>query len=249
MFLKLKVILAKLLVNELTGKIIALLYSNKIPFHDLIIEISNFNIKRRIAASLFFKTYESAEIRFISEYLQNYEGTIVEFGASIGVVSSTLAKSNPKAQVISFEADSRFIPIIEQNFKINGILNARVCNEIIGAQGYEFIPGEDNTRGKITKSNQSDSQLASLKDLISKYDFPDTFVLVCDIEGAEYFVLSELNFQNCPLLIMELHPIEIEGALITVPDLKNKILKLGYEIIEEYGSNIVAKNNKIDFKR
>lgn len=241
MLLKIKALIAKFLVNDFSGSILGLVYSNVLPFYNLKIDITHSVIKRRIAASLFFKTYESAEIRFISKYLQNYEGTIVEFGASIGVVTSTLAKSNPKAQVLSFEADSRFIPIIEQNFKINGILNARVYNEIIGAQGYEFIPGEDNTRGKITKTNLSSTQLASLNDLMNKYAFPDAFVLVCDIEGAEYFVLSELNFPNCPLLIMELHPIEIEGTLITVSDLKNKILKLGYEIIDEYGSNIVAK--------
>ena len=240
--LKIKLIIAKILVNDFTGKLISMLFSNKIPFHNLRIDVSNAVIRRRIAASLYFKTYESAEVRFISKYLKNYEGTIVEFGSSIGVVSSTLAKANPKANLFSFEADKRFIPIIENNFNINNIINANCFNEIIGADGFEFVPGEDNTMGKISKTTSSSNNMSSLSELIKKYDFSE-FILVSDIEGAEYFVLNEEEsiFRNIPLLIIELHPIEIEGKLITVEDLKARIVSLGYEILEQYGSNVVAK--------
>jgi len=242
MILKIKLFVAKILVNDFTGKLIAILFSNKIPFHNLIIDISNPTIRKRIAASLYFKTYESAEVRFISKYLKNYEGTIVEFGASIGVVSSTLAKANPKATLFSFEADKRFIPIIQNNFKINNITNANCFNEIIGASGFEFVPGEDNTMGKISKTNSESNKMSSLTQLIKKYNFSE-FVLVSDIEGAEYFVLNEdaSVFKAIPLLIIELHPIEIENTLISVEDLKARIETLGYEILEQYGSNVVAK--------
>ena len=242
MILHIKLVIAKILVNDFTGKLIAILFSNKIPFHNLRIDISNPVIRKRIAASLYFKTYESAEVRFISKYLKNYEGTIVELGSSIGVVSSTLAKANPKASLFSFEADKRFIPIIENNFKINTISNAKCFNEIIGASGYEFIPGEDNTMGKISKTDSQSNKMSSLSQLIKKYNFSE-FVLVSDIEGAEYFVLNENDavFNAIPLLIIELHPIEIENTLISVEDLKTRIQALGYEILEQYGSNVVAK--------
>lgn len=242
MILKIKLLIAKILVNDFTGKFIAILFSNKIPFHTLRIDISNSIIRKRIAASLFFKTYESAEVRFISKYLQNFEGTIIEFGSSIGVVSSTLAKANPKSTIYSFEADTRFISIIENNFKLNNISNATCYHEIIGAKGFQFNPGEDNTMGKITKSNDDAQDLSSLSTVINNFKINE-FILVSDIEGAEYFVLNEGKsiFENCPMLIMELHPIEIENKLITVEDLKSKIIELGYDILEQYGSNIVAK--------
>ena len=242
MLLQIKLIIAKILVNDFTGKLLAILFSNKIPFHHLRIDVSNSVIRKRIAAALYFKSYESAEIRFISKYLKNYEGTIVEFGASIGVVSSTLANANPKARLFSFEADKRFIPIIENNFKINNITNATCFNEIIGAAGFEFVPGEDNTMGKISKTNVSVNEMTSLSELIKKYNFSE-FVLVSDIEGAEYFVLNEEDtiFNTIPLLIIELHPIVIENNLISVEDLKARIEFLGYQILEQYGSNVVAK--------
>lgn len=244
MLLQIKLFVAKILVNDFTGKLISMLFSNKIPFHNLIIDISNPVIRKRIAASLYFKTYESAEVRFISKYLKGYEGTIVELGSSIGVVSSTLAKANPKASLFSFEADKRFIPIIENNFKINHISNANCFNEIIGASGYEFIPGEDNTMGKISKTDSESNKMSSLPQLIKKYIFSE-FVLVSDIEGAEYFVLNEdvSIFNTIPLLIIELHPIEIENQLISVEDLKARIEFLGYQILEQFGSNVVAKKN------
>lgn len=242
MILQIKLMVAKILVNDFTGKFISIFFSNKIPFHNLIIEISNPVVRKRIAASLFFKTYESAEVRFISKYLNNYEGTIVELGSSIGVVSSTLAKANPKAQLFSFEADKRFIPIIENNFKINNITNATCYNEIIGASGYEFVPGEDNTMGKISKTEAVSNRMSSLSQVITKYNFKE-FVLVSDIEGAEYFVLNEDDavFKAIPLLIIELHPIEIENHLISVDNLKSRIETIGYQIVEEYGSNVVAR--------
>lgn len=113
--------------------------------------------------------------------------------------------------MFSFKPDKRFIPIIENNFKINYINNANSFNEIIGALGYEFIPCEDNTIGKISKTDTQSNRKRSLSQLIKKYKFSE-FVLVSDIEGAECFVLNENEsvFNIISLLIIELHLIDIE---------------------------------------
>ena len=242
MMLKIKRLVAKILVNSFTGKLISIVFSNKIPFHNLVIDISNSVIKKRIAASLFFKTYESAEVRFISQFLQNYEGTIIELGSSIGVVTSTIAKANPKATVFTFEADSRFISIIENNLQLNGIQNVKCYNEIIGSEGYVFSVGDDNTMGKIINGESSLSNFKKLSSLIQMHNIND-FVLVSDIEGAEYFFLFEESdlFKNCSLIIIELHPIEINNELISVAEMIERIKSLGFKILAVYGSNVVAK--------
>jgi FkbM family methyltransferase len=224
MILTLKKYIAKILVNNISGSIIAFLYKRKIPFHNLVIDISNTVIKKKIAASLFFKTYESAEVRFISQFLQDYEGTIIELGSSIGVVTSTIAKANPNATVFSFEADSRFIPIIENNLQLNRIQNVNCYNEIIGSEGFVFSVGDDNTMGKIVKGESGLSNFKQLSSLLQIHNITD-FVLVSDIEGAEYFFLFEESnlFTNCSLMIIELHPIEINNELITVAEIIEKI--------------------------
>lgn len=242
MMLKIKRLVAKILVNDFTGRLISIVFSNKIPFHNLIVDISNSVIKKRIAASLFFKTYESAEVRFISQFLQDYEGTIIELGSSIGVVTSTIAKANPNATVFSFEADSRFIPIIENNLQLNRIQNVNCYNEIIGSEGFVFSVGDDNTMGKIVKGESGLSNFKQLSSLLQIHNITD-FVLVSDIEGAEYFFLFEESnlFTNCSLMIIELHPIEINNELITVAEMIEKIKSFGFNILAVYGSNVVAK--------
>lgn len=242
MILVLKKYIAKVIVNNFIGSIISLFYQNKIKFNNLIIDISNKVIKKKIAASLFFKTYESAEVRFISKYLQNYDGIIVELGSSIGVVTSTIAKANPKAEIFSFEADNRFISIIENNLKINEIKNVKCFNEIIGSEGYVFSVGDDNTMGKIVKGEKGNTNFKNLSSLLKTHSISD-FVLISDIEGAEYFFLFEESdlFQKCNLMIIELHPIEINDELITVNQMIERIKLIGFEVLAIYGSNVVAK--------
>lgn len=246
MILLVKKYIAKFLVNNTTGSIISIIYKHKIRFNNLIIDISNVVIKKKIAASLFFKTYESAEVRFISQFLQNYKGTIVELGSSIGVVTSTIAKANPDAAIFSFEADSRFIPIIENNLQLNEIKNVKCYNEVIGSEGYIFSVGTDNTMGKIVKGTSDLNNFKKLSSVLQMHNITD-FVLVSDIEGAEYFFLFEESdlFKNCHLMIIELHPIEIKNKLITVDEMMEKIKSLGFDILAVYGSNVVAKKIKL----
>lgn len=244
MIVRIKVLLAKLLVNSITGFLLFLFFKGEILFHGLKINVNYKIIKKKIAAALFFKTYESSEIRFIEKYLNNYSGTIVELGASIGVMSSFVSKNNPEATIYAFEADERFIPIIEHNHKINAITNVIVTNAIIGVAGYEFTVGEDNTKGKIQKSNAINSKNVNLKDLLTKKNIETDFVLISDIEGAEYFVIFESEaevFKNCNMMILELHDIEIDGNVITPEIMIAKIKSLGFTIVAQYAGNVVAK--------
>jgi FkbM family methyltransferase len=243
MMLRIKILITKLLVNNITGFFLFLFFKGEILFHGLKINVNHKIIKKKIAAALFFKTYESSEIRFIEKYLKNYSGTVIELGASIGVMSSVISKNNPNATILAFEADSRFIPIIQNNHKINNISNANAFNEIIGVHGYEFSVGEDNTKGKIQKTDNLNTNNVNLVDIVTSKNIDNDFVLVSDIEGAEYFVLFESNaavFKNCNLMIMELHDIEIDGNLITPEIMIDKIKELGFTIVEQYAGNVVA---------
>ena len=49
---------------------------------------------------------------------------------------------------------SRYPKISSSSLFLGVVLsNANCFNEIIGASGYGFVPGEDNTMGKISKTN------------------------------------------------------------------------------------------------
>lgn len=239
----LKLIIAKILVNKTSGKIISFLCSGKIRFNGLLIDINSKEINKKVAAALWFKTYESSEIRFVAKYISGRETTILELGGSIGVMSTYVAKLNPKARVVSIEADDRFIPVINNNYRLNGISNAVCFNEIIGAEGYKFVIGDSNTTGAIVPAVGNGDPTMSLEKILVKYDINHSYVLICDIEGAEYFILQEDDsiFLNCELLIIELHYIVIDNNDISIDDMIKNIEMKGFYVKERHGGNIVAQ--------
>ena len=68
---------------------------------------------------LLMRAYKSAEYRFAMRYVPT-DCDMVELGASIGVMTSHLARRmEPGKQLIAVEADARLIPLIERNLADN----------------------------------------------------------------------------------------------------------------------------------
>ena len=239
----LKAFVAKILSNKFTGNIISSIYNGKIPFHGLRIDISSPFVNKKAASALYFNLYESSEIRFVQKYLNEFQGTIIELGGSVGVVSTFVAKKNPGASVFSFEADERFVPLIQKNYQLNNIENAQASHAVVGDEGYEFNIGDSNVTGSISRSNNSDSRSSDffhLQEFVTQNNIAD-YLLISDIEGAEYFLLKQNNFEGCGMMIIELHDIEIDGSMVKISDHLEKIKEKGFEILDIHGGNVVAK--------
>lgn len=238
-----KVLIAKIISNKITGKFISYLFNGKIPFHGLRIDVSSPYVNKKAASALYFKFYESSEIRFVQKYLNGYQGTVIELGGSVGVVSTFVAKRNPDAKIFTFEADERFVPLIKKNYQLNNIENAQAFQGVVGENGYEFQIGDSNVTGFISRTVNSDSKSSDffhLHDFITQNNISD-YVLISDIEGAEYFLLKQNNFNGCKMMIIELHDIDIGGKKITIKDHLEQIKEKGFEILDVHGGNIVAK--------
>src|SRR5690349_5654721 len=82
----LKALVARLLCNALTGRLIAAMHRDRIPFGRLTIDTAHGVISARTKARIFFGIYESAEVRCIRTRLRN-DLDVVELGSSIGVLS------------------------------------------------------------------------------------------------------------------------------------------------------------------
>ncbi|MGB5981060.1 MAG: FkbM family methyltransferase [Nonlabens sp.] len=242
--MSIKIFIAKILSNSTTGRLISLLLKGRIPFHGLRIDVSSPYINKVAASALYFKFYESAEIRFVKKYLKDYSGDIIELGGSIGVLSTLIAKQNPNSRVLSFEADKRFIPLMEKNYEINEVKNASAFHGVIGAPGYEFKVGSSNVTGGIVKSARGDSATENFLDLpqiVANHKISN-YVLISDIEGAEYFLFKQNDLRDCKMLIIELHKIKIDGKLFTIEDHVRVIENLGFKIIDRFAGNIVFKS-------
>ncbi|MGB3592372.1 MAG: FkbM family methyltransferase [Nonlabens sp.] len=235
---RLKVLIANLLVNQVTGRILRTLYGGTMQFEGLKFHTRSSYISPRTSAALFFKSYESAEVRFIKKYINGYKGTIIELGSSIGVVANILSTYNPQATICGFEADGNLCSVASENLALNGASNATIYHEVLKGEGYVFKPGKYSTDGKIVLSG-SNSTSNLLVDLITRYQIDSPYTLVCDIEGAEYFILNDMEQLNgCEMILIELHDIEVNGTLHKAEDLM-RLLSKSFELIERYGNVVV----------
>ena len=78
-------------------------------------------------------TYEKGIIYFIYKEFKG-EGSFVDVGANIGLMSCIVAKNFPKNQVIGFEAHPETFKILKENRKLNDLDNADIREVAIGSE-------------------------------------------------------------------------------------------------------------------
>jgi hypothetical protein len=81
-FLLIKKIVVLFLCHSSMGKLIGLIWNNRIPHRGSRIEVPA-DGDPRVNAMLYWGIYESAEIRFVRRYLGN-ELDVIELGSSLG---------------------------------------------------------------------------------------------------------------------------------------------------------------------
>jgi FkbM family methyltransferase len=248
--LRLKVIFARFLTSKGVSPLISLCFPKTIP--SLKMREIRINNSPSLAAStkaLFFcGLYESGELRFISKYLRPNEN-VIELGASIGVISSFVGRYRSPRKLVCVEANSDLIDQIRSNLRLNRVSEFTLINKAIGdgsSTSLWFLSGQNNTTGQVSlewKPGAKRISSITLHQLVKENNLND-FVLISDIEGAEGgFLKNPLNFEKCKMLIIELHKTSMDGADISVEDLKTMIRALGFSIIDEYGPIVVAQKD------
>lgn len=244
MIIKIKVFISKIIASNLAGAIISKLFSDKIPFYESTIFTTSPEIKNSVKALIFWKIYESSEVRFVRKYLKG-NLDIVELGSSIGVLSVQLGKSKGNKKMINVEASPKLIPILNNNLLKNEIQNYSICNCAIGKENEKlwFEYGEKNTGGKITEKKSGNGEYLSTKSLksILVENNISEYMLVCDIEGAELALIKNepKSFSKCKVVIMEAHSTSYEGKNYSPEDIKQELINLGFSLLEEHGPNFV----------
>jgi FkbM family methyltransferase len=250
MILSVKVFISKILCSNTIGRIVAWIFNDKIPFYGTFIYTAHKQVSNRIKAMLFWKMYESSEVRFVQKYISD-KYDVVELGSSIGAVSMQLAKKIKNRKLLTIEANPLLIDLILENLNKNGILNGVVIHAAYGCSmedsWIEF--GHENILGKIQISSESGDgayvKTVSLKTILASQNIDD-FVLVCDIEGAEIELLlvEPEALAKCKLLIIELHETSYKGTNYMPSKMKDMLLHRGFTVLDEHGVNLVmARNN------
>lgn len=205
-------------------------------------------------ARLFWGLYEGAEIRLLKRHLMP-TSTIVDLGASLGVLSSAAARQvGGRVRMICVEANPELIRLAERNIGANAPL-AEVT-VIHGAVDGDARPGEivsfrkgmkEHTGASLARvatevATGSDGAFSApvvrLGTLLSDYHITDEYVLLADIEGAEagLFLSEEAALEGCCQMIVEFHDTEFRGIFYSASDLRQIALSKGFECVATYGS-------------
>ena len=241
--LKIKKAVLSILSSDLIAGTIRKIYNNKIPHYSKTVYTNYPEISNRVTGNIFFKAYENSEISFVKKYLYQ-DLPVVEIGASIGVMALQLSARTTQ-QIHSIEANPALIRIIENNIEKNKVSNCAVYNYIIANAGdtFYFVTGNDNTTGHITTKPELNAlpvKSISLSLFLSENNISN-YILVCDIEGAEIYILKNdiAALRNCKQIIIELHDTSYNSGMISINEMAEIILNEGFEEVDSYGANKV----------
>ena len=250
-FLSLKKALSVFLCSPIVDRAISLLFLNRIPHRGSRIEIPK--EAKGLASMLFWGIYESAEIRFVRQYLE-ISDDVVELGSSIGGVSCEIAKLlSPNQKLICVEANPNLLEILERNLRKNAPNRKVKCiNAAISSDSdkiSKFILDESILGSHLIKTSEDteggvEVNTLTLSDLLKRENVNE-YSLVCDIEGAEVQIVNSdaSAFRKCKTLIIELHVTEFAWKSYTPDSLIDLIqFRTKLRLVARYGCVCVFKN-------
>jgi FkbM family methyltransferase len=161
--------------------------------------------------------YERAERKILARLIEPGD-RVIELGASLGIVSTLLAKKVGKTgAVLSAEPNSLLKPHFERQLSINaekvdllGLLGCPLWNgpvpEEIAKQRFSAVA--DSLSGRAAGESGDSVPWVTLKELAERGGMPEPTALVIDVEGGEQVWCDHApNFpQSLRKIIVEVHP-------------------------------------------
>ena len=252
MFLKIKILIAKLITMPWIGNLIRYFTRGKLKKYDLTFDTASPMMSSTNVAVLFWGMYESSEIRFIQKYFTDNSLDVIELGGSLGIVSSVISKQKgSERKHIIVEANPHLIDTINKNLTLNNAKNTTILNVALPMQSNSkevyFEIGESSLVSKIVfepNANTVAVPCKNLSNIIAENNISN-FVLISDIEGAELGLLlnDSIALSKAKLIIIETHNTDFENSNYSTEWMKTQIIDLGYNIIDAHGPVYVFQKN------
>ncbi len=198
-------------------------------------DLSHANIATFLKSRFLLKSWEE-ESRFLFKKHMPKDMPLVEFGASIGIVSCITNKqlANPEAHIV-VEANPRLLPILEKNRADNNC-GFKILNKAIayGASEAHFTLNDRCNEGSISQTAADITvPTISLRKILDAEGLTK-INMICDIEGAEVDLVENEGHvlrDHVEWLIVELHG--KERSRKTCEGLEAQ----GFGLVEEFENN------------
>jgi len=240
MLSKIKRWLIGIVTSGLFSKFIRAVYGRSIPHRGNRILIEDSSVSDTTVSHLFWHIYEKAEHRAVSMFLPR-DLPVIELGSSLGILSSFIGSI--KAQhtpLVCVEANPHLIDTIRKNLENNHIAHTHIVHGAIGPEtsGKLWFKTAPSTLNGWIDFEETGIEVPAidLKELLQAHSIDD-FSLVCDIEGAEKYLLDNQTdaLQQCRYAIVELHNFLRDGEWISRERLNEIFMeKTGMRLIDHY---------------
>jgi precorrin-6B methylase 2 len=154
-----------------------------------------------------FDKHEQELIEAIGENVNVGDKVVVVGGGYGGTTIYAAHKSGPQGEVIAYEGSTKRAESIEESIKVNQLPNATVENKIVGSAVHVADPEFNGPKIPVT-------------------ELPSCDVLEIDAEGAESYIIENLNISP-EIIIVETHG--CYGA--PEKNVKSLLIEQGYKII------------------
>jgi FkbM family methyltransferase len=237
-----KSLAARALCHPIVGTIVGRWYKDEIPDRRGCTIRTPPPVAPAVKAMLFWKMYESAELRFVEAHLRS-DLDVLEVGASIGVVGAHIARRlGEKRKLVCVEANPSLMSILEENVRSNApratlsFKNAAISYS--GAPDVELTLGKTNLGGAVGKDGDRRVKVKAMtvSEILREESLGD-FCLVSDIEGAESGIIRQDReaLERCKQIIIELHDTAVDGQRVTFSDLASWVVAAGFRTKAQYG--------------
>ncbi len=239
-----KVQLARQLCRPFVGRLVGSLAKDLIPSRGTIIDTSSPYVLPEVKARLFWRLYESSEIRFIQRYLPaNLD--VIELGSSLGAVSAQIARRlAPGRRLICVEANPGLRGLASRNVHLNvpqAVVNALEAAIAYGTETVRFEIGRTSTDSRVGSAGVEVPAIRLGQ--VLEHTGIGEYALVSDIEGAEAGIIvnDAAALGRCRFIVAELHATVNDGTVLSVDELLARLLSLGFILVARHGPVIVAR--------
>ncbi|MCR4275100.1 MAG: FkbM family methyltransferase [Candidatus Campbellbacteria bacterium] len=123
--------------------------------------------------------------------------TIVDLGANTGISTLFLHTLFPRAHIIAVEPNPKILPLLKE--RLTGIANSTLVHGAVsGSRGeVNFFVHQQSLSSSLTQRSSDVQKVKvpsiTLRDILETYGSKGIDLLVFDIEGAEEFLLSNIE--------------------------------------------------------
>ncbi len=182
--------------------------------------------------------YELQESRALTEFVKQ-DDIVMDIGAGVGFVSILAARIVDGRNVIAVEANPELLPVLANNFALNGVCGVTLLNyAVVATDGPSttlylnraFWASSTMANGNAPQKGVN-VPAVSLEAITAEWQ---PTVLVCDVEG------SEKDFFQAPLpacvrlIIIELHPKKYSKRAFDVILERLAVIGFGYVFFDTY---------------